>query len=133
MAANGGVQGHWGLVLICDDGASLGRDGSGLADAPRIATPSSLLVLHGEPGSVISLVPLLLHSPHDTATPLETIEKKKNKHVLTTLIHLDLDSSCTILVGARNFGRWNRSLYKDNSLSVLPITLCCKGVIKNYN
>lgn len=49
----------------------MGRDGSGLADAPRIATPSSLLVLHGEPGSVISLVPLLLHSPQDTATPLK--------------------------------------------------------------
>jgi len=72
VAANGGVQGHWGLVVICDGGASLGTDGNGLADVPRIAvTPSSLLVLHGEPGSVISLVPLLLHSPQDTATPLK--------------------------------------------------------------
>lgn len=71
VAANGGVQGHWGLVPSCDDGASLGKDGSGLADVPRIATPSSLLVLHGDPGSVISLVPLLLHSPQDTATPLQ--------------------------------------------------------------
>lgn len=71
VAANGGVQGHWGLVPVCDDGASLSRDGSGLPDVPRTAaTPSSLLVLHGEPGSVISLVPLLLHSPHEIATPL---------------------------------------------------------------
>jgi len=76
VAASGGVQGHWGLVPSCDDGASLGRDGSGLADVPRIAaTPSSLLVLHGEPGSVISLVPLLLHSPQDTATPLQHAKK----------------------------------------------------------
>lgn len=76
VAANGGVQGHWGLVPSCDDGASLGRDGSGLADVPRIAaTPSSLLVLQGEPGSVISLVPLLLHSPQDTATPLQHTKK----------------------------------------------------------
>jgi hypothetical protein len=77
VAANGGVQGHWGLVLICDGGASLGTDGNGLADVPRIAvTPSSLLVLHGEPGSVISLVPLLLHSPQDTATPLKQRDEK---------------------------------------------------------
>lgn len=77
MAARGGVQGHWGLVLICEEGASLGRDGSGLADAPlTAATPSSLLVLHGEPGSVMSLVPLLLHSPQDTATPLRRINQK---------------------------------------------------------
>lgn len=73
VAASGGVQGHWGLVPfnrveLC--GASLVSDGSGLA-LPLIATPSSLLVLHGDPGSVISLVPLLLHSPHDTATPLK--------------------------------------------------------------
>jgi len=77
VTANGGVQGHWGLVLICDGGASLGTDGNGLADVPRIAvTPSSLLVLHGEPGSVISLVPLLLHSPQDTATPLKQPDER---------------------------------------------------------
>lgn len=73
MAANGGVQGHWGLVPLCKvgvGGASLHKDGSGLAEVPRIPTPSSLLVLQGDPGSVMSLVPLLLHSPHDTATPL---------------------------------------------------------------
>lgn len=72
VLANSGAQSHcWALVPSCGDGASLGRDGSGLADVPRIARPSSLLVLHGEPGSVMSLVPLLLlHSPQEIATPL---------------------------------------------------------------
>lgn len=53
----------------------MGKLGNGLADAPLIATPSSLLVLHGEPGSVMSLVPLLLHSPHETATPLSELSE----------------------------------------------------------
>ncbi|EZA48968.1 hypothetical protein X777_12414 [Ooceraea biroi] len=80
VAPNGGAQGHGSLVLFCNGGASLGRDGNGLADVPRTAvTPSSLLVLHGEPGSVISLVPLLLHSPQDTATPL----KRQGKRLLS--------------------------------------------------
>lgn len=65
----------------------MGREGSGLADAPRIAaTPSSLLVLHGEPGSVMSLVPLLLHSPQDTATPLREGKIIVVKHFFRDLI-----------------------------------------------
>lgn len=87
MAAKGGVQGHCGLeagggVCCCVVGASLdsppGEDGE-----PVTTTPSSplLVVLQGEPGSVMSLPPLLdedrpllvlLQSPHDTATPLES-------------------------------------------------------------
>lgn len=73
VAARGGVQGHWGLVPLCEGGvvgASLSEVGKGLGAVPRIATPSSLLVLQGEPGSVMSLVPLLLQSPQDIATPL---------------------------------------------------------------
>lgn len=94
VAARGGVQGHEGLLItVCEVGASLQGDdpaNRGLAEAPRIPTPSSLLVLHGEPGSVISLVPLLLplfvlllllllpllHSPQDTVTPLKQQQNK---------------------------------------------------------